>query len=198
MNVTKVQLRLARANYAAAKARGDAAAARRHLEQVSLLKARRLAAKGDASTASAAEKATKKARKRARKLEKRVAIQKAAMVAGRPDAELEQVRHLRRLVDDRDGEMRRGALEKLRSLLSEGEFVDVLQTKDPSRLVRTPGPNPRGSEEIEKIGRLVRTVTNPSLPADQRGEAADRLAMMTKGDRSAEQALAEIMTRKTR
>lgn len=190
MNVLKARLRIERANYQAAARRGDAAAARRHLEQIEVLKARRLAAKGDVSTASAAEKAAKKARKR---LGKRALIEKAHAVAGRPDAELEQVRHLRRLVDAPDDFSRRGALAKLRALLSESEFVDVLQCRDPSRLVRTPGPNSRGREETERIGRLVRTVVDTSLPAEERGQAADRLAMMTKGDRSAENALARLM-----
>lgn len=199
MNPITVKIKLAKANYKAAVNRQDAASARRHLEELEVLRARKRAMKGADSTVAITEKAARRARKRVKRLEKR-AVQNAAVVTGRPDPELEQVRHLRRLVDDRDGEMRRGALEKLRALLSTDELTDVLMCKDPAKLVRTPGPNPRSADaqHAEKVGALVRRVTDRSLPSSERGAAGDQLAVLVKGNRRAEEALARIMLEKVR
>lgn len=194
MDALKVNLKIARSNYKAAKARGDAAACRRYLDEIAELRGRRKGLKSLPSGnplvykgRSPADKLTRKWKAEADKIKK---SDRAA-----EDPELDEIRWLKREMDEaRDGETRRGALEKLSKMLSPDELSDVLTANSAEEIVRKSGPSPRTTKRQtqESVGWMVERLADRSIPAAERNEILDRLTRAAANDPQASSAVAAI------
>lgn len=198
MNPIKVSLQLAKANYKAAKLRGDAAACRKFADEIADLKGRRA---GEKAAAVGSNLLYKAGRSPADKLTRKWAAEakqakKAAKAARKAeDPELAEVKWYRRELDAPDAATRRGALEKLRALLSDSELADVLTANSPDEIVRKSGPSGRSAKAqgSESVSWMVERLADRSIPAAERTAIVDRLTKAAATDPAATTALAAII-----
>lgn len=200
----KADLRLAEASFEAAKRALDANAARAALDRIQAIKSHIRVLKASASYDLVLDDARKQARRQARKLVKQsrrdeATVYKARALSGdikRPaDPGLEQIKMLRGLVDHQDLEMRRGALEKLRDLLTSDELADVLNHQPEQLVGKRDGADPAQQEEEGRVAQMLKMASDRSLPASERAAAQDWLRARTAGDERASTALAEIIAK---
>lgn len=206
MKGTKAALRIARANYVAAKSRGDARACRRYLDDIATLTAAKKARK--MSTVDNPYATRRKALKLGKSKATKKMVRKAYLLSEPPpaiaarvaetakrDDELEQVKWFKRELASPDGVTRAGALEKLRSILSPDELADVLVASGPGNVVRASGPSGRSEKARaeDSLGWMIGRLGDRSIPTAERTEIVDRLTKAAANDEKASAALAKIV-----
>lgn len=200
MTALKAQLKFARLNYKAAKARGDAAACRKYLEQIADLKGRR---KGITKARTFDEivadrrrrsKKGKESMKHTRAKFRRPKPAKAERIVKRKsDRQLADVKWFRRELDNPTGQVRKHALGKLEEILSPSELADVLTAGPGEQIVRKSGRNPGKSERVDNVAWLVEKLADRSLPVAERNAIVDRLTIAAAGNKRALDAVAKIV-----
>lgn len=200
----KAQLKFAKLNYKAAKARSDAAACRKFLEQIADLKGRR---KGITKARTLDEIVSDRRRgkvkfngKKAKHMKWKAPKPPKAekVIRKKNDRKLAEVRWFKRELSSPDGDVRKHALGRLEEMLSADELADVLTAGPGDEIVRKSGANPAKREPVENVTRLVEQLADRSLPTAERNTIVDKLTKAAGGDVRALDALTSIVTEKVR